>query len=43
MSGTHCVKGIVTSTAELIPALGTAEVYTAAPGQSVLEPTVRTS
>lgn len=42
----HCtrsVKWVVTPTAELIPALGTAEVHTAAPGQSVLEPTVGTS
>lgn len=40
---TRCVEGVVTSTAELIPALRAAEVHTAASGQSILEPAVRAS
>lgn len=34
--------GVVAAAAELVPALGAAEVHAAAFGQSVLEPAVRT-
>ena len=39
-SPTHSVEGVVAATAELVAALGAAEVHAAALGQSVLEATV---
>lgn len=41
-SGSHRVVGVVATAAELVPALGAAEVHAAAFSQSVLEPAVRT-
>lgn len=38
----HLVVRVVAAAAELVPALGAAEVHAAAFGQSVLEPAVRT-
>lgn len=40
--GAHRVVGVVAAAAELVPALGAAEVHAAAFSQSVLEPAVRT-
>lgn len=39
----HLVVGVIAAAAELVPALGAAEVHAAAFRQSVLEPAVRTS
>lgn len=38
----HLVVGVVAATAELVPALGAAEVHAAAFGQRILKPAVRT-
>lgn len=41
--GSHLVVGVVAAAAELVPALGAAEVHAAAFGQIVLEPAVGAS
>lgn len=38
----HLVVGVIAAAAELVPALGAAEVHAAAFRQSILEPAVRT-